>query len=111
MTVGDEVKFIDYSTLPSSTFDSSYASGLAEKIVLYYLDARNHIKLANQSSGTVALLKLHYDIEPELVSSFCVRADVIVVECYGSGRVPPKLLPVLDNLNEKTPVLTTRVPG
>jgi L-asparaginase len=78
--------------------------------VFFYWGQRDHVRLENKTSGRAALLKLHYDVEPELLDCAFRQADIVVIECLGSGRVQPKLLPVIDRNLNKVIVLTTRVP-
>ena len=78
--------------------------------VFYYYEQRDHVRLENKTSGRAALVKLHYDIAPEFLQSACRQADIVVIECLGSGRVQPRLLPVIDRNLNKFIVLTTRVP-
>ena len=78
--------------------------------VLYYYETKPHIKLENQPKGKVFLCKLHYDIEPSLVKYCSDQVDIVVFECLGSGRVPPKLLPIIDEvIRDRIAILTTRV--
>ena len=78
--------------------------------VFFYYEQRDHLRLENKTSGRAALVKLHYDMEPEFLQCAFRRADMVVIECLGSGRVQPKLLPVIDRNLNKVIVLTTRVP-
>ena len=78
--------------------------------VFFYYQHRDHVRLENRTSGRVALVKLHYDAEPEFLQCAFRRADIVVIECLGSGRVQPKLLPVIDRNLNKVIILTTRVP-
>ena len=78
--------------------------------VFYYYGQRDHVRLENKTSGRAALVKLHYDIEPEFLQSAFRQADMVVIECLGSGRVQSRLLPVIDRNLNKFIVLTTRVP-
>jgi L-asparaginase len=78
--------------------------------VFYYYERKDHVRLSNETSGRAALVKLHRDIEPGFVESAFRQADIVVIECLGSGRVPPKLLPVIDRNLNKIVVVTTRVP-
>ena len=79
--------------------------------VFFYYGQRDHVRLENKTSGRAALVKLHYDIEPEFLQCAFRQADIVVIECLGSGRVQPRLLPVIDRNLNKVIVLTTRVPG
>jgi L-asparaginase len=79
------------------------------KVFLYY-GQRDHVRLENKTSGSAALVKLHYDVEPKFLQCAFRQADIVVIECLGSGRVQPKLLPVIDRNLNKVIVLTTRVP-
>lgn len=63
--------------------------------VLYYYDPPDHPRLENMSSGRVSLLKMHYDIEGDLLRYACSNSHVVVLECYGSGRVPPRLMGII----------------
>ena len=78
--------------------------------VFFYFGQRDHVRLENKTSGRAVLVKLHYDIDPEFLQCAFLRADIVVIECLGSGRVQPKLLPVIDRNLNKVIVLTTRVP-
>ncbi len=78
--------------------------------VFFYYGQRDHVRLENKTSGRAALVKLHYDVEPEFLQYAFRQADMVVIECLGSGRVQPKLLPVIDRNLNKVIVLTTRVP-
>jgi L-asparaginase len=78
--------------------------------VFYYYGQRDHVRLKNETAGRAALVKLHYDIEPEFLQSAFRQADIVVIECLGSGRVQTKLVPVIDRNLNKFIVLTTRVP-
>ena len=78
--------------------------------VFYYYGQRDHVRLGNKTSGRAALVKLHYDIEPEFLQGAFRQADIVVIECLGSGRVQPKLLSVIDRNLNKFIVLSTRVP-
>jgi len=78
--------------------------------VFFYYGQRDHVRLENKTSGRAVLVKLHYDMEPEFLQCAFRQADVVVIECLGSGRVQPKLLPVIDRNLNKVIVLTTRVP-
>jgi L-asparaginase len=78
--------------------------------VFFYYGQRDHVRLENKTSGRAALLKLHYDMEPDFLQCAFRHADIVVIECLGSGRVQPKLLPVIDRNLNKVIVLTTRVP-
>ncbi|MBD3305004.1 hypothetical protein GF339_01470 [candidate division KSB3 bacterium] len=75
--------------------------------VFYYFDPRRHVRLDNRIQGRVALLKLHYDIEVELVEFACKQFDIVIVECLGSGRVPPKLFPVIQQHAQHTLLIFT----
>jgi L-asparaginase/Glu-tRNA(Gln) amidotransferase subunit D len=77
--------------------------------LIYYYDTRKHIKLENKTAGKVALVKIHYDIEPDVVEYCFDKSDIVTIECCGGGRVPPKLLPIIDRNPDKFIVLTTRV--
>jgi L-asparaginase len=79
--------------------------------VFYYYGQKDHVRLRNETSGRAALVKLHRDIEPGFLESAFRQADIVVIECLGSGRVPPNLLPVIDRNLKKIVVLTTRVPS
>lgn len=78
--------------------------------VFYYHGRRDHVRLENKTGGRAAIVKLHYDIEPEFLQGAFRHADLVVIECLGSGRVQPKLLPVIDRNLNKFIILTTRVP-
>jgi len=78
-----------------------------ERVYCYYRPLK-HIKLSNRVSGRVALLKMHYDVDQELVEYAMRKFDVVVIESYGSGRIPPKILSAIDNSNAII-VITTRV--
>jgi L-asparaginase len=78
--------------------------------VFFYCQQRDHVRLENKTSGKAALLKLHYDVEPDFLQCAFRQADIVVIECLGSGRVQPKLLPVIDRNLNKIIILTTRVP-
>jgi len=80
--------------------------------VLYYYETKPHIQLGNHPNGKVFLSKLHYDIEPSLVRYCCSQVDIVIFECFGGGRVPPKLLPIIDDVSrDRIVILTTRVLG
>ena len=79
--------------------------------VFYYYGQKDHVRLRNETSGRAALVKLHRDIEPGFLESAFRQADIVVIECLGSGRVPPNLLPVIDRNLNRIVVLTTRVPS
>jgi len=78
--------------------------------VFFYYGERDHVRLENKTSGRAALVKLHYDMEAEFLQCAFRQGDIVVIECLGSGRVQPKLLPVIDRNLNKVIVLTTRVP-
>ncbi len=70
---------------------------------------RGHI-LENKIGGRVFILKSHMDIDPEIVGSAVNKADAVVVEGYGGGRVPLAILKLVEDAAQKKPVvLTTRV--
>ncbi|UCF56728.1 MAG: asparaginase [Deltaproteobacteria bacterium] len=79
--------------------------------ILYYYEPKGHIRLQNNTTGKVSLLKMHYDIETDFVEKAFEITDIIVIECYGSGRIPPKILPIIEHNDDKIIILTTRVPG
>jgi len=79
--------------------------------ILFYYRSKGHIRLKNKIKGRVSLLKLHYDIEAEFVEKAFEITDLIVIECYGSGRIPPKLLPIIERDHNKIIILTSRVPN
>lgn len=79
--------------------------------ILFYYRSKGHIRLKNKIKGKVSLLKLHYDIEAEFVEKAFEITDIIVIECYGSGRIPPKLLPIIERDHNKIIILTSRVPN
>lgn len=77
--------------------------------VFYYFEPKTHIKLKNQIKGKSAIVRLHYDIEPEFVEFAFRQFDIIIIECFGSGRVPPKLFPIIQSYSKKKmTILTTR---
>jgi L-asparaginase len=78
--------------------------------VFFYYGERDHVRLENKTGGRAALVKLHYDMEAEFLQCAFRQGDIVVIECLGSGRVQPKLLPVIDRNLNKVIVLTTRVP-
>jgi L-asparaginase len=78
--------------------------------VFYYYERKDHVRLRNETRGRAALVKVHRDIEPGFLESAFRQADIVVIECLGSGRVPPDFLPVIDRNLNKIVVLTTRVP-
>lgn len=64
--------------------------------VLYYYGAKDHIKLENRVSGRVSIIKVHYDIEEDFVDNALSLSDIVVFETLGSGRIPPKVVPVIE---------------
>ena len=64
--------------------------------VLYYYEAKGHVKLENRTSGSVSIIKMHYDIEEGFVDGAFSASDIVVFEALGSGRIPPKLLPLIE---------------
>lgn len=78
--------------------------------VFYYYERKNHIKLDNKVRGRVSIIKLHYDIEKEFVEKAFSVSDIIVFECLGSGRIPPKLIPLIEEYSshEKIVIFSTR---
>lgn len=64
--------------------------------VLYYYEAKGHIKLDNRASGRISIIKVHYDIEEEFVDRAFSLSDIVVFEALGSGRIPPKLIPLIE---------------
>lgn len=77
--------------------------------ILYYYEPKDHLILKNKTTGRVALVKLHYDIEAEFVDSALERSDAAVIECVGGGRIQPHLMPVIKRWGgQKLIILTTR---
>jgi L-asparaginase len=77
--------------------------------VLYYFEPKKHITLANLNKGTSAIIKLHYDIEAEFLEFAFTHFDIVILECLGSGRVPPRLFPMIQAYSQETmTILTTR---
>ena len=96
----------------SNAFESSQTGKLGavngDRIV-YYFEPKPHIKLENHIQGQSAIVKLHYDIELEFVEFAFKQFDIVIIECFGSGRVPPKLFPMIQSYSKKTiTILTTR---
>jgi len=96
----------------ANAFESSQTGKLGavngDRIV-YYFELKNHIKLENQIKGKSAIVKLHYDIEPEFVEFAFRQFGIVIIECFGSGRVPPKLFPMIQSYSKKKiTILTTR---
>lgn len=96
----------------TNAFSSSQTGKLGSingERILYYFEPKSHIILANQVRGRSSILKLHYDIEPEFVEFAFKQFDIVIIECFGSGRVPPQLFPMIQNYSQKTlTILTTR---
>jgi L-asparaginase len=76
--------------------------------VLYYYSPVDHVRLENRIRGKVSLVKLHYDIEEDLFDYACKTSDALVLECYGSGRVPPRLLHIMRRTPGTLFIATTR---
>lgn len=77
--------------------------------VLYYFEPKKHVKFGNQIKGRSVIIKLYYDIESEFVEFAFKQFDIVIIECFGSGRVPPKLFPMIQSYSkEKITILTTR---
>ena len=79
--------------------------------VFYYYDSKKHIKLDNLVDGKSSIIKVHYDIDKEFVSNAFSLSDIIVFETLGSGRIPPKLIPTIEEnaSNGKIIIFSTRV--
>lgn len=69
--------------------------------ILYYYEAKGHIKLDNRGSGRVSIIKVHYDLEEEFVDSALSLSDIVVFEALGSGRIPPKVVPIIERHSSK----------
>jgi L-asparaginase len=94
-------------------FDSVRGGHLGHLVggrVLYTCPPFRGLQLENRVGGRVFLLKSHMDVDPDIVAPAVERADAVVVEAYGGGRVPLAILELVEKTAEQKPVvLTTRV--
>ena len=67
----------------------------------------DHIRLNNTPAGKVALLKVHYDLETDIIASVLNKSDGIIIETLGSGRIPERFMDLMHYYAEKRIIAIT----
>ena len=98
-------------SLRSGAFESAHGGKLGSVTgpkVTYHYDVRPHRRLENHASGAVALIKVHYDVGATLLRNAYDSHRAVVLEAAGSGRVPSRLLPLIEEYSDRLTVISTR---
>jgi L-asparaginase len=76
-------------------------ASIANSRLIGYFDLPTRKTLLTPAKkGKIAIIKAHYDIDPELISTVFERSSGVVLEGFGAGRVPKAIVSLVQTVQK-----------